>query len=497
MSLLLFADALQYARTNPHAETIRFKAYASLRKKMSYLVKQQEQVDSKRGWLKVFERWQQFSKIEEHKNLIFDDPLIPSNRLELVYSTLVDELSMLEGMSREAAVRVATEITDYSCKLSKMVQTSQAFINDKLGTTDQLDGFVKVQRIMRRVYDSNLKTRVVDQELEYVYRLELSLKYPNPSSFVMHEINEDRALQLYDAWKRAKESNKDEAAGKASEPEIPTDLADMSSFWQDVYCLLLRYKALEGYGYQAGITNPMFECLQKHFGVVTECFASPLNCYHQQFCSPFSDTDAAFGSQGSFFNDSFRPVQGSFQANPPFSAELIKRAMVKISTLLDEAEQKQLPLSFCLVIPAWEGEDFWTDLLQHKHLRASIIAEASQHCYHDGGSYNRAVKDRDRLSAFATGFIFLQSEVGVSEYPLTDQAIAALQASVQAGVPAAKDRPYGYLRAQHKEASAIAGDNSPTNSDALSESDVPVKSYVPKKLRVKVSDGEGDEAVQG
>jgi hypothetical protein len=50
-------------------------------------------------------------------------------------------------------------------------------------------------------------------------------------------------------------------------------------------------------------------------GVSVECFASPLNCHLPAFCSAFPDTDAAFGSLGSFFD--FFPTEGSFQVNPP------------------------------------------------------------------------------------------------------------------------------------------------------------------------------------
>ena len=46
--------------------------------------------------------------------------------------------------------------------------------------------------------------------------------------------------------------------------------------------------------------------------VSAECFASPLNWQTQLYCSAFKDTDAWFGSQGSFFN--FLPTEdGSYE----------------------------------------------------------------------------------------------------------------------------------------------------------------------------------------
>jgi len=48
----------------------------------------------------------------------------------------------------------------------------------------------------------------------------------------------------------------------------------------------------------------VFACLEELWGVECEGFASPLNCRlgAGHFCSAFPDTDAAFGSIGSFFN---------------------------------------------------------------------------------------------------------------------------------------------------------------------------------------------------
>ena len=54
----------------------------------------------------------------------------------------------------------------------------------------------------------------------------------------------------------------------------------------------------EGFGMQAALAVPVFECLHRLFGVTFECFASPFNCYFKQYCSAFSDTDGYFGSRG-------------------------------------------------------------------------------------------------------------------------------------------------------------------------------------------------------
>lgn len=191
-----------HLQVTPYSESIRFKAYSTLRQKMSYLVKTKEGVDSRRGWLKVYERWQQVAKLEEHKIGINRDPLIPSTRLDSVHAILVEELSFLEGMTKEGAIRVANEVIEYSCKLSTMVETAETEITRKL---DHTKTFVNVQKLKRRFYnaDSDAKVEIKD---ECIYRLEPSFKY-SKVAFSIHDISEDRAIKLYHMW-QANRGNK-------------------------------------------------------------------------------------------------------------------------------------------------------------------------------------------------------------------------------------------------------------------------------------------------
>uniref|UniRef100_A0A8C5R6I7 mRNA (2'-O-methyladenosine-N(6)-)-methyltransferase n=1 Tax=Leptobrachium leishanense TaxID=445787 RepID=A0A8C5R6I7_9ANUR len=106
-----------------------------------------------------------------------------------------------------------------------------------------------------------------------------------------------------------------------------TDDPGSDKFLSRVWCLLRRYQVMfgtaqyEGSGLQGALPIQVFQALHKHFGVTSECFASPLNCYFKQYCSAFPDTDGYFGSRGPFL--SFFPASGSFEANPPFSEELM------------------------------------------------------------------------------------------------------------------------------------------------------------------------------
>lgn len=89
---------------------------------------------------------------------------------------------------------------------------------------------------------------------------------------------------------------------------------------------------LQRYGVQAAVHSEVLDVLNEHFGTCMECFASPLNCRWPRFCSLFIDTDAPFGSLGSFFE--FQPSRGSFEANPPFDKDCVTRMAAHMLKLL-------------------------------------------------------------------------------------------------------------------------------------------------------------------
>ena len=113
------------------------------------------------------------------------------------------------------------------------------------------------------------------------------------------------------------------AEGGDGDGEHAGSAEERQRFHNDLLCVLLRYHALQGHGFQAAAGEHVFRALLQHVGASLECFASPLNCHFAAFCSAFPDTDAPFGSLGDFF--AFRPQRGSFQANPPFVPEVRAR----------------------------------------------------------------------------------------------------------------------------------------------------------------------------
>ena len=107
-------------------------------------------------------------------------------------------------------------------------------------------------------------------------------------------------------------------------------------------------------GHHAALHGAVFDVLRDGMGVDIECFASPLNCRWHRYCSPFVDTDATFGSLGSFFD--FTPSEGSFECNPQFIIAYILRTVKHITALIEAAERSSKALSFVIITPHWPGK---------------------------------------------------------------------------------------------------------------------------------------------
>jgi uncharacterized membrane protein YgcG len=151
-----------------------------------------------------------------------------------------------------------------------------------------------------------------------------------------------------------------------------------------VFALVKRHDALGGPGYQAALPPGVFDALRARFAAGTECFASPLNCRYDRFCSQFPDTDRPFGSLGPF--EGFGPTRGSFEVNPPFAPAPLLRAVERVERLLEASEQddgdgddgsssskgkgkgkgkskgKSKPLCFAFCTPTWTDGEAWQRL---------------------------------------------------------------------------------------------------------------------------------------
>ena len=83
-----------------------------------------------------------------------------------------------------------------------------------------------------------------------------------------------------------------------------------------------------------------------HLQVEHELFASPFNCYNGNYCSAFSEVDCAFNSSGPF--SLYTPRHGSFEANPPFTEEVMHAMGQRLDTLLQDSDG---PMSVAVVVP--------------------------------------------------------------------------------------------------------------------------------------------------
>ena len=118
------------------------------------------------------------------------------------------------------------------------------------------------------------------------------------------------------------------------------------AFHAGLYSMLARYNALLGHGMQCALPEHVFETLHDHVQTNFECFASPLNCRYSSYCSAFPDTDAIFGSKGSFFD--FFPTAGSYEVNPPFIESIMAEAVNHAHNLLSASTDA---ISFVFIVP--------------------------------------------------------------------------------------------------------------------------------------------------
>ena len=204
------------------------------------------------------------------------------------------------------------------------------------------------------------------------------------------------------------------------------------TFLRRVFCVLARYELLSGTsdGYQMAFPDVGFKWLRDRVGVTAECFASPLNCWNDRFCSVARDTDHFFGSMGNFFHFSgaIPPSLegevdpqggGSFEANPPFVESIMNEMAGKIEEILSVADGK--PFSFVVVVPAWKdclGIDIMTN---SKHLRPHpkyvLCLEKKKHNYRPGMQHR--TEHAEQPSNVDTLVFFLQNDAGARRWPVS------------------------------------------------------------------------------
>jgi phosphorylated CTD-interacting factor 1 len=204
----------------------------------------------------------------------------------------------------------------------------------------------------------------------------------------------------------------EEAETRAGETDVNSkdSVSSRDAFHSRLFALLLRYKSIQGYGFQSGVGPRVFATLRDTVGVTFEAFASPLNCFHTKgFCSAFPDVDAPFGSRGDFFKAAARKTfrRGAIQVNPPFVGGVMTRAAEAIEKALVDADTHDAPLSFVVFVPGWTDEKAWNALTGSRFLKNTFVVAAADHGYCDGAAHQR--KASFRSSTYDTGVFALCS----------------------------------------------------------------------------------------
>ncbi|KAL4235084.1 mRNA (2'-O-methyladenosine-N(6)-)-methyltransferase [Mactra antiquata] len=212
------------------------------------------------------------------------------------------------------------------------------------------------------------------------------------------------------------------------------DDARFDHFLARVWCLIRRYHTMfgtqtnEGLSLQGALPLSVFECLHRVFGVTFECFASPLNSYFRQYCSAFPDTDSYFGSRGPILK--FYPVSGSFEANPPFSEELMEAMVDHFEGLLGESKE---PLSFIVFIPEWRDPptEALIRLESSPFKRKQVILPPYEHEYRHGFQHLCSKDDMNFKAVHGTLVVFLQNDAGYQKWGPTTERVKELLISAK------------------------------------------------------------------
>eukprot|EP00457_Paulinella_chromatophora_P004754 gb/GEZN01004767.1/.p1 GENE.gb/GEZN01004767.1/~~gb/GEZN01004767.1/.p1 ORF type:complete len:583 (-),score=85.67 gb/GEZN01004767.1/:124-1872(-) len=388
---------------NPKVEKARAAALQALRDRFASLC--QAHGVKKTGATGVFEKFH-FVWLHEAGDVALregklcpEEPLLPSlttsASLKTVRRVLLEELNIPEAKS------LATALTDHAlviaAKLSNTIRTIQV---------EALEGMSSME------------------EVSVVHGQSRSLELRHGDTTL--RINRSHYAKLRTLFSLTSIASLPSSAVSSGSHE--------SSFHRALFCLLLRYKAIRGPGFQAALSGIVFDCLQKEFEVNFECFASPLNCRYRFFSSAFPDTDSPFGSLGSFF--ALQPIEGSFQINPPFVGFLVSRLCLHLEALMRRAEAKQKALTFVLVVGANSASRrhvAWTQLQASSFKRAETLIKLHEHGYFEGEQH--ISKESTRLSTCDSGVFVWQTSAAMTQRPVEDEVMKRVVASFRSSVP--------------------------------------------------------------
>eukprot|EP00163_Fabomonas_tropica_P028418 TRINITY_DN577_c0_g2_i1.p1 TRINITY_DN577_c0_g2~~TRINITY_DN577_c0_g2_i1.p1 ORF type:complete len:481 (-),score=63.84 TRINITY_DN577_c0_g2_i1:434-1876(-) len=327
---------------DPNIEYQRWRRFTSLRKLYQSLCRK---INVDPPPVMSFERWHFSAHTREAtRSSPCVDPLIPHPPdKDIVEPCLVQDLERC-GVTNEQARQLVTTLAQESrVRALEMQAMMQSPPSSSHGAKAKKAGKGK-NKSKKGGSGKNRGDVIVTS---HKHTLDVSLR-GTQKILKLTAIHHKKLRALYDRER--------ERRGIKSGNDDDDDDDDEIQFNQALYCLLTRYHALLGHGYQAAIPEHTFDTLREFFGVSSEGFASPLNSHFANYCSAFIDTDHPFGSLGSFFD--FHIKRGSVEVNPPFVSWVMVKAVKHMTALLDKAEAEAEPLCFIVVVPGWEEGRF-------------------------------------------------------------------------------------------------------------------------------------------
>jgi phosphorylated CTD-interacting factor 1 len=401
---------LGYAPHDPAVEDFRHACVAKSRAKLQALCARENLVAPLMAW----ERWQSSSKLAEQLACIkqkggkLADFILPENPNE-VDQGLVDDL-VRASMEPLVARNVVIELTKASAQLVAEITTLE-----KNGGK----GKGKAKGTGKAKGGRNAQTAVAVVEHKHTFDVSLGKQSKTKKLLKLNTQHYNKLRELFKRHVPTPPQQEGEAAAEIDEQKFSACLFNMLS----------RYNALLGHGMQCALSEHGFDALKGALDVTFECFASPLNCMYDVYCSAFPDTDCHFGSVGSFFD--FFPTEGSFEANPPFIRPIMAAMVRHIEQLLAAPAAKAL--SFVVIVPGWTEMVAWALLQESKFKQLEMLVAAADHGYCSGAQHQR--KDRYLEAPYDTAVFVLQNKQGAKRWPVPVGFVDLLQEAMAQATP--------------------------------------------------------------
>lgn len=151
---------------------------------------------------------------------------------------------------------------------------------------------------------------------------------------------------------------------------------DEATFYYKLARVILRYSIFEESGQQWSIgSTDLYYRSAKELGITAEMFASPFNFLLPNFCSLMIDTDAAFGSMGSFFKMTAKKLAQlgikGVTYNPPYPEEIMSVATPRILKIVDDMAKMGETFNVISFLPNWQDATYIQEILHSKWTVAS------------------------------------------------------------------------------------------------------------------------------